>query len=194
MDTKDQLRDEFRRIHSEHRDAFKYRVAREVLGPSVIRVFAANTKPGLGRALVKLPVEELPQIGKRKFRSWYEIQLNKVAKQVRVLNSNNSRLLPGLKWGHSNKVLSLYLRDMVLHTRYFTETQASRIVDLLYVPIDGIIIQRLAKLGVKLPFRKIREIDSSEKFYEVQDLLQNAAAKVGVPRVWFDDNWADHQV
>ena len=159
----------------------------------MIRVFAAQTKPGLKKALLDLPVDALPQIGKHRFRSWYEIQLDRLAKEVRIRNSNNSRLLPGIKWGHSGKVLSLYLRDLVLHTRYFTETESSTIADWLYVPIDGILIQRLAKLGVSLPFRQIREIDSPAKFYAVQDRLQEAAVKVGVPRVWFDDNWADRK-
>lgn len=89
------------------------------------------------------------------------------------------------------KVLSLYLRDLVLHTRYFTDAQACAMSDWLYVPIDSILIERLRSLGVNIPFRQIREVDSEGKFYEVQKLLADAAAKVGVPRVWFDDNWAD---
>jgi len=44
-----------------------------------------------------------------------------------------------------------------------------------------------------LPFKAIKEIDTTEKFYDVQELLGEAAAKVGVPRVWFDDNWGDRQ-
>jgi hypothetical protein len=54
-------------------------------------------------------------------------------------------------------------------------------------------MKRLRKLGVSLPFRQIKEIDSAEKFYRVQDLLEEVSAPTEVPRVWFDDNWASRQ-
>jgi hypothetical protein len=51
------------------------------------------------------------------------------------------------------------------------------------------VIRRLRKLGYAPPFRSIKEIDSSGKFYDVQNALGEAARSIGVPRVWFDDNW-----
>jgi hypothetical protein len=83
----------------------------------------------------------------------------------------------------------------VNYSRYFTDADAARISPWLYSPIDRVVIDRLRKLHGPLPFRlqQIKDIDESEKFYLVQDLLGQAAAKVGVPRVWFDDNWGDRQ-
>ena len=165
------------------------RVARVVLGASVMRVFAPDTKAGLMTTLENLPVDELPQVVKDDFRRWYETQLKKVAAEIRKRNAENSRVQPGLKWGHAAKVLSLYLRDLVEHSRYFTDREAKAIAPLLHVPIDGIVIDRLRALSVTTPCRKIKEIDSAAKFYEFQELLEDAAKRVGVPRIWFDDNW-----
>jgi hypothetical protein len=184
------LENEFRILKREHREAMKARAALIVLGSSVIRVFKAETKTGLCLVLVSLPVDELAQLKPEEFVSWYNRQLNRVAREVRRLNHVNARIQPGLKWGHSAKVLSLYLRDLVLHTQYFSRTQAKRISPWLYAPIDGIVIRKLKGLHVKISFRSIREIDSKSKFTKVQKTLGTAAELVGIPRVWFDDNWA----
>ncbi len=61
----------------------------------------------------------------------------------------------------------------------------------LYVPIDGINIRRLRHCGLSLDFAKIKEVDTPQKFYSVQELLGEAAKRAGVPRIWFDDNWGD---
>jgi len=54
-------------------------------------------------------------------------------------------------------------------------------------------MRRLTKLGYPLRFSSIKGIDSPEKFYGVQDMLAQAAAEVGVFRIWFDDIWGDRQ-
>src|SRR5262249_48079444 len=156
-----------------------------VLGPSVIRVFRKGTRPGLLRVLSGLRVEKLADLRESEFRRWYERQLEGVAQELLIRNRQNAWVQPGLKWGHANKVLSLYLRDLVLHTRFFPDTAVESIKHWLYAPLDSIAITRLRKLGVNLPFRRIREIDSAEKFYEVQDALEAAASHIRVPRVWF---------
>ncbi len=193
MGTGNKLDAEFVRIHDCHRDAMRMRMARSVLGASVIRVFAPDTKAGLQKTLYAVPIDDLLDVGQLGFRQWYEEQLERVAVEIRIRNSDNSRLLPGLKWGHSSKVLYLYLVGLVEQSRYFSDKDCRKIAPWLYVPIDGVVIDRLRKLGVQLPFRKIREIDTSEKFYSVQDHLHEAASKIDIPRIWFDDNWADRQ-
>jgi hypothetical protein len=50
-----------------------------------------------------------------------------------------------------------------------------------------------AALKMRLPFKRIREIDTAKKFYDVQTALGAAAREAGVPRVWFDDNWSDRE-
>ena len=88
---------------------------------------------------------------------------------------------------------ALLMRDMVLSSRLFSDAEADRIAPWLYTPIDSIVIKRLRKLGVDPGFNLIKDIDTAEKFYGVHDVLGQAAKKVGVPRVWFDDNWGDRQ-
>lgn len=187
------LAEEFRRIAGEHRMALRARFARANLGASVIRVFASGTKPGLLRVLRELPVDDLRRLERSGFRAWYRRQLEKVARELRKRNRDNVRLQPGLKWGHAAKVLSLYLRDIVLHSRYFPDATARRVERWLYVPVDGIVIRRLKELGVELPFGSIREIDTAAKFELVQGRLDRAARSARVPRVWFDDIWADRE-
>lgn len=184
---------EFDRIRREHPAAIRKRIIRACLGGSVIRVFAQGTKPGLVRVLERLPVDDLPTLDRTAFEAWYSVQLERVARELRKLNAGNPRLQPGLKWGHAAKVLSLYLRDLVSHTRYFDDRTAQRLESWLHVPVDRIVIRRLRNLGVCFDFRGIREIDSQAKFLQVQQCLEAVAAPMGVPRVWFDDNWADRQ-
>lgn len=189
-----QLAKEFLRIKVRHRDAMLARVARGVLGPSVVRVFMAGTKPGLAKALEGVPVDELPKVVRSgTFDDWYEGQLERVASEIRVRNADNPRVLPGLKWGHAAKVLSLFLRDVVENARYFSDRDARTIGRVLHVPVDGIVIERMRSLEVTVPCRQIKAIDTRDLFWQFQKELEAAAKVAGVPRIWFDDNWADRQ-
>ena len=47
----------------------------------------------------------------------------------------------------------------------------------------------LKRCGVNLHVKKIKDINTPEKFYEIQGVLDQAARKVNTPRIWFDDNW-----
>lgn len=89
--------------------------------------------------------------------------------------------------------MSLYVRDLVVSSRYFTDKDVDRISFFLYAPIDSIAINRLKGLEIKLPFTKIKEIDTRQKFYRVQGVLDDAAREHGIPRVWFDDNLGDRK-
>jgi len=88
---------------------------------------------------------------------WFDIQLDRLARAIKPLNSRNHRIAPGEKWGHATKILTLFVRDLVLKSRYFHDKDAKRIPQFLHAPIDGIVIKRLRKLGVRLPFSKIKE-------------------------------------
>jgi hypothetical protein len=188
------LKTEFKRIKIEHDLALKRTAARVVLGPSVMRVFVKGTRDALMPVLSGINLDQLHQISNQEaFSNWLDIQLSKVTKVVERLNSGNTRIFPGAKWGHSAKITALFIRDLVLSSRYFDDIESQRISYFLHVPIDGIVIDRLENCGVDLPFSKIKEIDTRLKFYAVQDVLTKAAKEVGVPRVWFDDNWGDRQ-
>jgi hypothetical protein len=51
-------------------------------------------------------------------------------------------------------------------------------------------MKRMHDLGQQPGVFLISGIDSPRKFWHVQDTLGAAGARAGVPRVWFDDNWA----
>jgi len=190
----DSLRREFQRIKRDHSDAVQHFFARVVLGPSVVRVFVEGTKEELYKSLVRIDLSELKSVRtEEEYRIYFEKELNRLARVVKKNNSRNSRIYPGYKWGHSAKILCLFLRDMVLYSRYFSIPEVKRLSKFLYVPIDSIIINRLRKLDCEIPFRRIKEVDSRNKFYMVQDELNRAAAPIGVPRVWFDDNWGQRR-
>lgn len=185
---------EFKRIEQEHKKALRTTAARVVLASSVTRVFESGTKKHLFQILVSVDVDEMPKFsGQDQFRGWFEQNLNTLVEVIKLNNPNNHRVNPGYKWGHGTKVLTLFLREIVLNRRYFSDAEMERISPWLYVPIDSVVMKRLSTLGCRLPFKAIKEIDTAEKFYGVQDLLGQAATKVGVPRVWFDDNWGDRQ-
>lgn len=185
---------EFERLKRDHRKALCQRGARVVLGSSVTRVFDKGTKGHLLPLLSGIPVDEMPSLnGQDGFQVWFEHWLEILAREIKRLNHNNSRIHPGYKWGHATKILTLYIREIVLNSRYFTDAQVQAVAPWLYIPIDNIARQHLSKLGYPLPFKSIKEIDTPEKFYGVQDLLGQAAARVGVPRIWFDDIWGDRQ-
>jgi hypothetical protein len=186
---------EFERLKKGHKLALRKRSAMSVLGSSVIRVFKKKkTKKPLLEVLVKIPVGDLGQIrSEREYKRWFEKFLRLVARVIERTNSHNRRIYPGYMWGHAAKVLNLYLRDIVHNSRFFSDSAVKRIGFWLYVPIDGILLKRLRKLDCQTKLKAIKDIDSAEKFYGVQNILTKAAAEVGVPRIWFDDNWADRQ-
>lgn len=188
------LDDEYRRIAAAHRAATRRFTARSCIPASVTRVFAKGTKDALLPVLARVPVDELPGLsGEAEFRPWFTRQLEGVARTIRRLNPPDTRpgIHPGYKWGHSSKVLALYLRDLVLFSRYFPDAEAERIAFWLYCPVDGIVMKRMRELGENPGAYLISGIDTPAKFWHVQDTLGTAAARAGVPRVWFDDNWGD---
>jgi hypothetical protein len=188
------LVEEFQRIRQEHAKALRHRAARVVLGPSVVRVYRKGSNRSLFPVLVAVPLDELREVQTpEQFRTWFEAHLEVLAATIDRLNQGNDKIYPGYKWGHATKVLTLYLREIVLNSRYFNDAEAGRLAALLYIPIDDIAMKRLKKLGCRPPFSAINQIDTPEKFYGVQELLGEAAARVGVPRIWFDDNWGDRQ-
>ncbi len=191
------LEEEFQRIKQNHRRAIIARVTRICFSGSTGRVFPkkARATSRIKTVLQGINVDDLPTIDSRDaFKKWFEKQLGAVAAIIPDITSKREKLTDGARrWGYGTKILSLYLRDIVEHCRYFTPDQAEKARKWLYAPIDGIVMKRMRECGVSLAFSKIMEIDSSNKFYDMQDRLGEAAEAVGVPRVWFDDNWGDRQ-
>ena len=185
---------EYKRIACRHAEAERSFYARSVLGSSVIRVFQKGSKPVIMAALLRLDVLRLGKArSETAYRAMFEEQLEYLARAIRRSNRQNSRVKPGLKWGHATKVLCLYHRGLVMHSRCFARNTADRLTGYLFAPIDSIVIDRLISLGYDPEVSKIKSINSKRKFYKIQTDLGVAAQKVNVPRVWFDDNWGDRQ-
>jgi hypothetical protein len=188
----DAVEAEFLRIRQDHREAVKRRAARVVCGASVIRVFAKGTKQPLMEALAELDLEALAALGDQaEFRRWFVAALNRVARRIEATNGNNARIMPGYKWGHGTKVLALYVREVVLNSRYFADEVVARVEPWLYVPIDGVVMDHCRRVGLDPGVRRIKDIDTPTKFFRLQELLTAPAERAGVPRVWFDDAWGD---
>jgi hypothetical protein len=183
---------EFRRIRTDHRRALIARAARVTLGASVMRVFAKGTKEPLSKALIALPLHDLATKVRTdgQFARWYERALDSVHRVIMTRNAQNRRILPGSRWGHSAKVLSLFLREVFLCARWCDDAVASRVEKLLYVPIDNIVMKRMRQKGGIVKARSIKAISTRAQFQEMQDQLRTAARRAGVPAVWFDDAWA----
>jgi len=192
----DNLVNEFERIKQKIRDVIKKKAAKVCVGASTIRVFPKNSSSKIKGALLRVDVNRMLRIKNPKdFKKWFEDELTKVARAIPKVTRNkkkNKKLSRGARyWGYGAKILNLYLRDIVIHNHYFTDAQVERIQDLLYVPLDSKVIDKLKKLNVHLDFGKIKEIDNCDKFYQVQDELGRAADKAGAPRIWFDYVWAE---
>jgi len=184
---------EFARIRDGHREAIVRTVARMAVPGSVGRVFQSDTSAALVDLLPQLPVARLATITDQTgYRAWFEAALDPVGSTILRLNPPRTRssVHPGYKWGHGTKVLSLFIRDLVLYSRYFTDEEARRIEPWLYCPVDQIVMKGLRRAGVDPGVDRIRKIDEMA-FWRIQDHLTQAAATSGVPRVWFDDVWSE---
>ena len=185
------LEQTFSRIREEHVGAVRVRSARAVLGGSVIRVFHPGTKDPLLKQLASLKIQSLNSIrSQASFRTEFEEQLDQVHSTVRRLNVGNDRIHPGGKWGHCTKVLCLYLREIVLHSRLLPDPVVNRIQRYLYVPIDAIVVKKVKRAGVEIPYQRIKDVATARDFYSLQEILGDAARRERVPRIWFDDVWA----
>jgi hypothetical protein len=196
------LEEEYQRIKDNHRRAMIARVARVCFSGSTSRVFpkakSKNEKSAndiIKEALRTIDVDTLPSFKtQEEFRLWFEEKLKLILDVIPQRNSHGKILSEGSrKWGYGAKILCLFLRDMIENCLYFSVDKVEETRKCLYVPIDDIIINKLGECGVTLPFSKIKEIDSSEKFYLVQNILGQVSEEIGVPRIWFDDNWGDRQ-
>ena len=108
-------------------------------------MFHPGTKGALVDVLANVPIDDLTRLGSDvEFRNWFELQLDGVAETIRDHNwprASGRKNPPGYKWGHATKVLALYLRDVVLYSRYFTEAEVDEVSPWLCCPIDGIVLR-----------------------------------------------------
>lgn len=180
------LEEKFKLIKKSHREDLRKTEARVVLAPSVMRACKTGTKEKVKYILERIDIDYLRSVrNQTQFKRWFCKNLKTIVKAIKDKNKGNNRV--GNGYGLATKVLALYVRGMVLNRRYFTDKEVCRIEKWLYTPIDSVVIKELKRRGEELPFDKIKDIDQ-ESFYQVQERLGGEAAKVGIPRIWFDDN------
>jgi len=196
-----ELVNRFEGLHGNEKRAIVERKAKTVLGGSVIWVFREGTKKDLVRALKRLRIDRLRKCrSQQEFYRFFTKALGVVDQAILLKNRGNKTIGTGHKWGHAAKVTCLYIRGIVLHTRYFNDATAKRLRPFLFVPVDKIVLRELRRCGVKLESKAkaIKQIDSKKKFFEIQDLLAKAARQAerrkgtDVPRILFDDVWSEN--
>lgn len=182
----------FQKLDRRKKDAVAERTAKVVLGPSVVRVFKSKTSEDLLKMLKSLDLDKLHSCTtQEQFDNFFFYALRKLDEAILEKNRNNSRVGNGHKWGHAAKVLCLYLRDLVLYTRYFDDEDALRLQYFLYMPVDSVVMKHLRACGVRVSPQRIKEIDSEEEFRAIQTLFAEAAGQAHVPKILFDDVWGE---
>lgn len=188
----DRLVASFREIGTKHAAALVRHAARVVLGASVMRVFRRGTNGPLRSALSRIDPSPLGALrSAHEYERWHQHELDRIGRAIWATNADNPRVQHGYKWGHGAKVLALFVRELVLSSRYFPDAVAHRLEPWLYAPVDRIALGHLKRLGIARSASSIKQIDSHAEFREIQNMLGEAAARAGVPRVWFDDLWLE---
>ena len=83
-------------IRDGERHAVKSRSAREVLGSSVIRVFARDTKPVLLEQLLRVDMDMLPLVtSEAAYRGWFIMELDALARVIKRCNPDRPGIYPG---------------------------------------------------------------------------------------------------
>ena len=192
------LEETFRHINNHRKHVIVNHVAKVCFRGSTGRIFPNETKTPEGsvsnqikEVLKKIEVGELLEIkDQKKFGEWFEKKLGKVVKKIPKRTSRGIELKDSArKWGYAAKILCLFLREMVLHCRYFEPEQAEKVEQWLYCPIDSKVMNAMKARGVPLNFTRIMDINK-KRFDYVQEQLSNAAKNEKVPRIWFDYVWS----
>lgn len=163
------------------------RKVRTCVGASTWRALANNTKLDVTPILQTVDLNRFRACNtETEYRRFFCDELSRVDRAVRRKNSK----VQGRKWGYSAKILCLFLRGMVLHTRYFDDKNMARLKRFLYVPVDRIVLKEIRKMGLNPGSRAIKTM-TKDTFWSIQKWLIEAASNVKVSPVIFDDVWSD---
>ncbi len=183
------LEKQLRKQGRAERKSIVVRQAKTCIGPSTWRTLAAETNDDVAPALKQIDLKKLVACRKpAEFRKFFCEELKRVDRAL----ARKNKTVKGRKWGYGTKILSLFLRGMVLHTRYFDYKVVERLTPLLYVPVDRIVLNNLRKAELDTRCRAIKDM-SQETFWQIQEWLAEAASNVGVPSIIFDDVWSNQE-
>ena len=177
----------------QYNQAIKKRIAKIILGASVIRAFEENTKPVLFKCLLSLDVDEVVNLRTEvEYDDWHKRQIAIVFDALLINNREKyGNHLEGLKWGHATKVFNLFIGHLYHYSPYFEkEKQTGTVHSFLHIPLDSKVFAVLNKCDIDVP-KTIKTV-SENKYLAIQTQLRKAAQKTGVDPLRFDDYaWAD---
>lgn len=179
-----------------YKRAVKKRIAKIILGASVIRAFEDGTKPSLFNCLIELDVDSVCQIQtKKEFDQWHARNINSVYNCVLKTNQDKFKeSLEGLMWGHATKVFNLYLGHLFHYSPYFDpERNDSKVSQFLHIPLDSKVFKVLKVLDTEIEIEVPKTIKSinEEQYRKIQNILREVAQNKGVDPLRFDDYaWA----
>lgn len=176
-----------------YKNAIKARIAKIILGSSVIRVFKGGSKTSLKECLGKIDVDYLLKISSQKeYDTWHLGGINKVYACLKKEQVNIDRLSKeGLKWGHSTKIFNLFIGHLVTMSPYFDKTEDyERIRFYLHVPLDSKAFEVLRDCSIKNVPKNIKEVTQKD-YKNIQSILFHAASLHNTPALHFDEYaWA----
>lgn len=176
-----------------YKKAVKKRIAKIVLGASVIRAFEENTKPDLFTCLIGLEIDSLSHIQtEEEFDKWHAQKITAVYNCLLKTNQDKfADSLEGLKWGHATKVFNLYIGHLYHYSPYFEdEKRKMKANRFLHIPLDSKVFAALHQFNIPVP-KSIKSITAAQ-YKKIQNELRSAAYNKKVDPLRFDDYaWAE---
>lgn len=175
-----------------HRKTIKKRIAKIILGASVIRVFEKHTKEKLLQCLLELEIDSVLSVQtETEYDKWhYEKVISIYDCLYKSNNEKYSNDLEGLMWGHSTKIFNLFIGHLFYYSFYFNnERNSLKAQFFFHVPLDSKVFSVLKSFQIKVP-KSIKSIQASD-YKEIQKVFRDAAQRNSVAPLLFDDYaWA----
>jgi hypothetical protein len=170
----------------------KIRIAKIILGSSVIRVFVKGSKTTLLTCLSTMDLKPLQKIQTQKeFDNWHLRQVDIIYRLLK--NKKNVKRLStdGLKWGHSSKVINLFIGHLVFYSSYFNASKRlEKLKFFLHVPLDKKVFDALRLCNIPHVPSSIKLL-TKKIYYELQHVIYEEAHKNKLPALYFDEYaWA----
>ena len=176
-----------------YKRAVKKRIAKIILGSSVIRAFEKDSKPLLLNCLINLEVDTLATIKtESEYDKWHSRKITSIYNCLLKTNKRKfKKNLVGLKWGHATKVLNLYVGHLYYYSPYYGKLKRKFKAHLFFhIPLDSKVFAALKKCNVDVP-KNIKTINVVI-YKEIQNTLRKVAQKKRVDPLRFDEYaWAE---
>jgi len=170
-----------------YKKVVKKRIAKIVLGASVIRAFKHGTKPNLLNCLINLDINSLLNIeSEADYDKWHTKKITSVYNCL-FRNTKNSYkgYYSGLKWGHATKVFNLFIGHLFYYSPYFNKKNTIKANRYFHVPLDSKVFSLLKELKIIVP-KSIKTLNVTT-YRRIQNALRVAAQRQGVEPLRFDD-------